>query len=48
MSKDYKIETTPYGEFKMRNRIPGVTNVEADFGVPVVYIHPITQEKMLS
>ena len=34
MSKDYKIETTPYGEFKMRNRIPGVTNVEADFGVP--------------
>jgi hypothetical protein len=46
MDKGYNIETTPYGEFKMRNRIPGVTNIEAEFGVPVVYIHPMSQEKI--
>lgn len=45
MQQEYKIETTPYGEFKMRNRIPGVTNVEAEYGVPVVYIHPISSKK---
>ena len=47
MSKDYKIETTPYGEFKMNARLSGVTSVEEQFGIPVAYTHPISKQVII-
>jgi hypothetical protein len=47
MSKDYKIETTPYGEFKMNARLSGVTSIEEQFGIPIAYTHPISKQVII-